>query len=79
MKESFSCPITLGEYERVVKNLNVYNIINEEQKDWLHEFLDKHKCNLRTVVLKVEELDYSDDVVLWVVMNTGNSIKQFEE
>ena len=32
MKESFSCPITLGEYDRVVKNLNVYNIINEEQK-----------------------------------------------
>lgn len=79
MKELFGCPITLGEYERVIKNLNVYAVINEEQKKWLLDFLVKHNYNLKSVVLKIEELDYSDDVVLWVIMNTGNSVKQFEE
>lgn len=79
MKELFGCPITLGEYERVVKNLKVCKVINEEQKKWLVEFLNTYNYDLKNVVLKIEKLDYSDDVVLWVLMNTGNSVKQFEE
>lgn len=79
MKELFGCPITLGEYERVVKNLKVYEVINEEQKKWLVEFLNEYNYDLKNVVLKIEKLDYSDDVVLWVILNTGNSVKQFEE
>lgn len=79
MKELFGCPITLGEYERVVKNLKVYEVINEEQKKWLVEFLNGYNYDLKNVVLKIEKLDYSDDVVLWVILNTGNSVKQFEE
>ena len=79
MKELFGCPITLGEYERVVKNLKVYKVINEEQKKWLVEFLINNNYDLKNVVLKIEKLDYSDDVVLWVILNTGNSVKQFEE
>lgn len=79
MKELFGCPITLGEYERVVKNLKVCEVINEEQKKWLVEFLNEYNYDLKNVVLKIEKLDYSDDVVLWVIMNTGNSIKQFEK
>jgi hypothetical protein len=79
MKELFGCPITLGEYERVVKNLKVCEVINEEQKKWLVEFLNDHNYDLKNVVLKIEKLDYSDDVVLWVILNTGNSVKQFEE
>ena len=79
MKELFGCPITLGEYERVVKNLKVYEVINEEQKKWLVEFLNEYNYDLKNVVLKIEKLDYSDDVVLWVILNTGNSVKEFEE
>jgi hypothetical protein len=79
MKELFGCPITLGEYERVVKNLKVCEVINEEQKKWLVEFLNDHNYDLKNVVLKIEKLDYSDDVVIWVILNTGNSVKQFEE
>lgn len=79
MKELFGCPITLGEYERVVKNLKVYEVINEEQKKWLVEFLNEYNYDLKNVVLKIEKLDYIDDVVLWVILNTGNSVKQFEE
>ena len=49
MKELFGCPITLGEYERVVKNLKVCEVINEEQKKWLVEFLNEHNYDLKNV------------------------------
>ena len=72
-KEIISCPLTLGEFNRVVANMEVYNNLNVEQKDWLDDFLENHDFNLKTCVLKIEE------GVLWVIINTGNSVKQFED
>ena len=72
MKKELGCPFTLGEYNRLIKNLRVYDKISNEQKEWLEGFMDKNNYKLKSVVLQLV------DNVLWVITNTGNSIKQFE-
>lgn len=73
-KELFSCPITLGEYERIIKNKHVYGQLNEKQKEWLDEFFNnnKYNYNMKNSSLKLQE------GVLWVITNTKNSVKEFE-
>lgn len=73
MKKELGIKSTLGEYERLTWNLDVYNRINQEQKDWLEEFMDKHDYNLKKVVLQLNE------GVLWVIINTKNSVRQFSK
>lgn len=73
MKKELGVKSTLGEYERLTCNLDVYNKINQEQKDWLEEFMDKHDYNLKKVVLQLNE------GVLWVIINTKNSVRQFSK
>ena len=73
MKEQMSCPITLGQYERVIKNQKVIETLNEKQSEWLDEFLTRNKYKLKNVVLKKDE-----DNILWVIINTKNSVRQFE-
>lgn len=73
MKEQMSCPITLGQYERVIKNQKVMKTLNEKQSEWLDEFLTRNKYELKNVVLKKDE-----DNILWVIINTKNSVRQFE-
>ena len=73
MKEQMSCPITIGQYERVIKNQKVIETLNEKQSEWLDEFLTRNKYELKNVVLKKDE-----DNILWVIINTKNSVRQFE-
>lgn len=73
MKEQMSCPITIGQYERVIKNQKVMETLNEKQSEWLDEFLTRNKYELKNVVLKKDE-----DDILWVIINTKNSVRQFE-
>lgn len=73
MKDEMSCPITLGQYERVVKNKKVYETLDELQVAWLDQFLTKNNYSLKNVVLKKDEYD-----ALWVIINTKNSVRQFE-
>ena len=73
MKIELGCPTTIGEYNRLVKNLEVYKRINEEQKDWLVKFMDNNKYQFKKVVLQLD-----DDNVLWVIINTKNSVRQYE-
>lgn len=73
MKDEMSCPITLGQYERVNKNKKVYETLDVLQVAWLDLFLTKNKYNLKNVVLKKDEYD-----ALWVIINTKNSVRQFE-
>jgi hypothetical protein len=72
MKKELGCPFTLGEYNRLTKNLKVYDNISAEQKEWLEEFMNSNKYDLKNVVLQIV------DGVLWLITNTGNSIRQFE-
>jgi hypothetical protein len=72
MKKELGCPFTLGEYNRLTKNLKVYDNISAEQKEWLDEYMNVNKCELKNVVLQLV------DNVLWLITNTGNSIRQFE-
>ena len=72
MKKELGCPFTLGEYNRLTKNLKVYDSISAEQKEWLEEFMNNNKYDLKNVVLQIV------DGVLWLITNTGNSIRQFE-
>jgi hypothetical protein len=72
MKKELGCPFTLGEYNRLTKNLKVYDNISDEQKEWLDEYMNVNKCELKNVVLQLV------DNVLWLITNTGNSIRQFE-
>jgi len=72
MKKELGCPFTLGEYNRLTKNLKVYDSISAEQKEWLEEFMNSSKYDLKNVVLQIV------DGVLWLITNTGNSIRQFE-
>ena len=73
MKKELGIKSTLGEYERLTWNLDVYNKINQEQKDWLEEFMDKHEYELKSVVLQLV------DNVLYVIINTTNSVRQFSK
>lgn len=72
MKKELGCPFTLGEYNRLAKNLKVYDNISAEQKEWLDEYMNDNKYELKNVVLQLV------DNVLWLITNTGNSIRQFE-
>ena len=72
MKKELGCPFTLGEHNRLIKNLKVYDNISAEQKEWLDEYMNNNKCELKNVVLQLV------DNVLWLITNTGNSIRQFE-
>lgn len=67
-KDLIGTPITLGEYERVTKNLKVCSQLTEEQYEWLRWYLDKHDYNLRTVSLDIKE------GILWVIVNIQNSV-----
>lgn len=72
MKKELGCPFTIREYDRLTKNLEVYNKISNEQKDWLEAFMDENRYELKNVILQLV------NSVLWVITNTGNSVKQFE-
>ena len=72
-KEKIPCPITIGEFNRIVSNMNIYKKLNDEQVEWLENFLEKHNFNLKTCVLKLE------DGILWVIINTENSVREFED
>ena len=67
-KEKIDCPITIGEYDRITKNLKVYNDLTEEQHEWLNWYLDKYDYNLRKVILDIKE------GILWVIVNIENSV-----
>ena len=73
MRKEIGSKITLGEYNKLMKNMNVYNKLNQEQKAWLEEFADKYNYELTKVVLQLI------DGVLWVVINTRNSVKEFSK
>ena len=62
-KDIIGNPITLGEYERLTKNLKVCGQLTEEQYEWLRWYLDKYDYNLRKVSLDLKE------GILWVVVN----------
>lgn len=72
MKKELGCPFTIREYNRLTKNLEIYNKINDKQKEWLEAFMDENNYELKKVVLQLI------DDVLWIVINTRNSVKQFE-
>lgn len=72
MKRDLPCPITIGEFNRLVKNLNVCKNINEEQNEWLEYYMDKNNYKLKDVVLKLDENN-----VLFIIINTTNSVRQF--
>lgn len=71
-RELFSCPITLGEYENIIKNEKVYEQLNDEQKEWLGDFFNNSIYDMKNSRLKLQE------GVLWVITNTKNSIREFE-
>jgi hypothetical protein len=72
MKKELGCPFTIREYNRLTKNLEIYNKINDKQKEWLEAFMDENNYELKKVVLQLI------DGILWIVINTRNSVKQFE-
>jgi hypothetical protein len=72
MKKELGCPFTIREYNRLTKNLEIYNKINDKQKEWLEAFIDENNYELKKVVLQLI------DGILWIVINTRNSVKQFE-
>lgn len=72
MKKELGCPFTIREYNRLTKNLEIYNKINDKQKEWLEAFMDENNYELKKVVLQLI------DDILWIVINTRNSVKQFE-
>lgn len=71
MKKEIGCPVTVGEFNRLMKNIHVYDELNIEQKDWLEEFMDRYNYELKKVLLQLI------DGVLWVVINTKNSVREF--
>lgn len=71
MKKEIGCPITIGDFNRLMNNLNVCKQLNDEQMNWLEGFMDKHKHELKKVVLQL------NNGVLWVIINTRNSVRQF--
>ena len=73
MKKEIGCPITIGEFNRLTANLKVYNQISDEQKEWLESFMDRNKYELKNVVLHLV------DNILWVIMNTGKTVKEFSK
>ena len=73
MKKEIGCPITLGDFNRLMKNLHVYKELNQEQKEWLEYYMDRHNLDLKKVVLNII------DGVLWVIINTKNSVREFSE
>lgn len=73
MKDEMTCPITLGQYERFNKNKKVYETLDVLQVAWLDQFLTINNYSLKNVVLKKDEYD-----ALWVIINTKNSVRQFE-
>jgi hypothetical protein len=73
MKKESGCPITIGDFNRLMNNLDVCKKLNEEQMNWLEEFIEKHDHNLKKVILQL------NDGVLWVIINTKNSVRQFSK
>ena len=72
MKDGMKCPITLGEYERYNKNKSMYETLSKERKDWLDYFMFSYNYTFSDFVLKYD----NDD--LWVIINTGKTIKEFK-
>lgn len=67
-KDLIGTPITLGEYERVTKNLKVCSQLTEEQYEWLRWYLGKFDYKLREVNLDIK------DGILCVFVNIKNSV-----
>jgi hypothetical protein len=65
-------PITLGEYERRIMNITIYDTLNEEQKNWLDYFMFTYEYSFSDFVLKQE------DQCLIIIINTGTEIKQIK-
>ena len=72
MKKELGAIFTLGEYKRLNNNLEILEKINDEQYEWLDEFLNDNKYSLKDVFLQMEE------TCLWVVLNTGKMVTQFK-
>ena len=70
MDKEIGTMTTYGDYNRLMQNLKVYNKASDEQKEWLEYFLDKYEYRLKQVVLQLE------NDILWVIINTPNSIKR---
>lgn len=73
MKKEIGTRITIREYNRLTKNLIIYENLNNNQKEWLEMFMEKKDYSLKEVVLQLNE------GVLWVIINTGNSVKEFSK
>ena len=72
MKKELGTVFTLGEYKRLNNNLEILEKINDEQYEWLDEFLNNNNYSLKDVFLQMEES------CLWVVLNTGKMVTQFK-
>ena len=72
MKKELGNIFTLGEYKRLNNNLEILEKINDEQYEWLDEFLNDNKYSLKDVFLQMEE------TCLWVILNTGKMVTQFK-
>ena len=72
MKKELGTVFTLGEYKRLNNNLEILEKINDEQYEWLDEFLNNNNYSLKDVFLQIEE------ACLWVVLNTGKMVTQFK-
>ena len=72
MKKELGTIFTLGEYKRLNNNLEILEKINDEQYEWLDEFLNDNKYSLKDVFLQMEE------TCLWVILNTGKMVTQFK-
>ena len=73
MKKEIGTRITIREYNRLTKNLIIYENLTNNQKEWLEMFMEKKDYSLKEVVLQLNE------GVLWVIINTGNSVKEFSK
>ena len=72
MKDEIKCPITLGEYERYNKNKNIFETLSKERREWIEYFMFSYNYTFSDFVLKYD----NDD--LWVIINTGKTIKEFK-
>ena len=43
MKKGIPCPIKIGEFNRLVKNLDICKKLSKEQHDWLEYYMDKYQ------------------------------------
>ena len=72
MRDEIKCPITLGEYERYVKNKAIFDSLPKEKRDWVEYFMFTYEYLLSDFVMKL----VGDE--LWVIINTGKTVKEFK-